>query len=250
MARFTLSGLISDVRGKLGGTIFSNWKGIQYMRVASSMLGNAQTHEQQYIREQFADSVALWRTMTQIQKAEWEEYAQSLGSASSSEAQVGLKSIIPRKSRIQSGMNAFIGANQMVLRAGYPRRVLTPIQPNPAGVDFSTVTATPGTGYTIGLLKPEHCKPGAMTKAVIWQKLDRAGAHAHIIGMTDVTDECPAIPVGQDMIVDKVRVGTGHTVEEVPIADLLPISMWVQMVVVSSDGQKGVFSELFYLNLV
>ena len=249
MARFTLSGLITDVRGSLGGTIFSTWKGINYMKVLPGNIGNAQTPIQMGVRQTFADSVALWRGLTQVQKAEWEEYAQSLGSASESESEIGLKSIIPSKSKTQSGINAFIGVNQMLLRAGYVRRTLTPVQPTPAGVDYFTVLPEVGTGYKMTDVAPDHCKAGFMTKVVVWQKLDRAGAHSHIIHLGSVQDVCPAVPVVEDIAIDKVRVGTGHTVEEVPIADLIPISMWVQMVVVSQDGQKGVFSPLFYLNL-
>ena len=250
MARMTWSGLVSDISGKLGGTIFSKWKGIMYMRVASASVANPMTPFQALVHNTLSDSVAIWKGMTQVQKAEWEEYAQSLGSASSGDSHIGAKGIIPRKSRIQSGINAFIGANQMLLRAQYVRRMVPPVMPTPSGVAVAGTTVVPGVGYSVDMYAPDHCKPGFKTRVVIWQKIDRAGAHAHIIELGDVLNECPETPVMQNSTIDSVRVGTGHTVEAVPIADLLPINMFVQMVVVSADGQKGVFSPLYYLNLV
>ncbi len=247
MAKIVLSALISDMRGSLGGSVIANWKGRAYIRQKSMLVGNPMTGEQVAVREYFADSVALWRGMTQIQKALWEEYAQSLGSASASDESVGAKGIIPKTSTIQSGMNAFIGANQMVLRSGFTRTVLPPTGNAPAGVTATDVAPLVGVGYQVIGFSPAHCLDNQRQKVAIWQKLDRAGAHAHIIELGDALDVCPAIPTPQDATIESVRVGAGHTVETVPIANLLPIGMWVQMVTMSENGRKGPYDELRYL---
>ena len=250
MARMRWSGLVTDVKGSLGGTVFSKWKGLTYMKVKPAVVSNPQTWAQQTLRINWALSVSGWRALPSVRKAEWEEYAQSLGSASSSQNQLGDKSIIPARSRTQSGMNAYIGANQILSRAGFTRVSKPPVQPSPKGCSYAGIIPDVGAGYTISGLEIGGCDPTASQRVEVWQKLDRAGAHPHIIRLGSILDPCPAIPSPENLVIIEVRVGTGNTVDEVPIADLLPIGMWVQLVVVSSDGQKGPFGALEYLRLI
>ena len=247
MAKIVLSALISDLRGSLGGSVIANWKGQVYMRQKTTLMGNPQSSGQVEVREYFSDSVALWRTLTPVQKALWEDYAQSLGSASANGKQVGLKGIIPVDSRLQSGMNAFIGANQMALRSGFARVLTPPVGSQPKNVSYIPIVVNPGVGYFIETLKPAACHDIYAQKAAVWQKLDRAGSHAYLKHLNAADAECPAIPAGENVTITDIKVGHGHTMEEAPIADLVPCGIWVQMVVYDEGGRKGTRSELHYL---
>lgn len=89
MARIYLSPLIVDIRNKQSDTVFSKWKGINYIR-SRVIPANPKTAAQVAIREALAQLVSLWQDMEAEVKPNWDSYVSG---------------------RDYSGFNHFIGKN-------------------------------------------------------------------------------------------------------------------------------------------
>lgn len=89
MARIYLSPLIVDIRNKQSDTVFSKWKGINYIR-SRVVPHNPKSAAQVAIRDALAELVALWQDCYASVKLNWDEWASG---------------------RDYSGFNKFIGKN-------------------------------------------------------------------------------------------------------------------------------------------
>lgn len=89
MARIFLSPLIVDIRNKQSDTVFSKWKGINYIR-SRVIPHNPKTAPQVAIREALARLVSLWQDAYAAVKINWDDWASG---------------------RDYSGFNKFIGKN-------------------------------------------------------------------------------------------------------------------------------------------
>ncbi len=89
MARIFLSPLIVDIRNKQSDTVFSKWKGINYIR-SRVVPHNPKSAAQVAIREALAGLVAMWQDAYPSVKLNWDEWASG---------------------RDYSGFNKFIGKN-------------------------------------------------------------------------------------------------------------------------------------------
>jgi len=78
MARITFSPLITDARGKVGDTVFSKWKGINYIRTRVTP-ANPNTAAQQNTRDKMAQAVSVWQYLDSAVKAAWNRYGATLG---------------------------------------------------------------------------------------------------------------------------------------------------------------------------
>lgn len=77
MALIKFGAFVTDVRGKIGGTVFSRGKSGAYAknRVIPS---NPRTSAQQSVRGFFGTLSSLWRTLTQDERDNWNELANEL----------------------------------------------------------------------------------------------------------------------------------------------------------------------------
>ncbi|MCW4048984.1 MAG: DUF6266 family protein [Candidatus Bathyarchaeota archaeon] len=121
MARIILGALINDIRNAIGALVFSSWKGINYVRDKAITVANPNSDSQAAIRARLSDLSKRWyNTLTDAQRAVWEEYALQLGSAQdSNQAQEGgTKVVIPQNRGVMSGFNAYVMANALGFSAG------------------------------------------------------------------------------------------------------------------------------------
>jgi hypothetical protein len=77
MARIDLSPLVSDVRGKVGDTVFSKWKGTNYIRTRVTP-ANPNTTAQQNVRDAMARLVSIWQELDADLKAAWDVWGATL----------------------------------------------------------------------------------------------------------------------------------------------------------------------------
>lgn len=98
MARISLSPLIVDIRNKIGDTVFSKWKGVNYARSRVDP-SNPNTVNQQEVRDALRQLVTLWQALAGIVRTSWADFASG---------------------RNLSGFNAFVGVNAVDQRAATP----------------------------------------------------------------------------------------------------------------------------------
>lgn len=122
MARIFLSPLIVDIRAKQSDTVFSKWRGINYIR-SRVVPANPKTGAQILVREALAHLVGLWQASNPTLKLNRNFYASG---------------------KSESGFNTFVGDNA-ILEAG--DNVLNLLRDN--GYQVLTVW-TPTTGTASG----------------------------------------------------------------------------------------------------
>lgn len=96
MARISLSPLIVDIRNKIGDTVFSKWKGVNYARSRVDP-ANPNTANQQEARDALRQLVLLWQNIAGVIRDSWDNFASG---------------------RNLSGYNAFVGVNAVAQRGG------------------------------------------------------------------------------------------------------------------------------------
>ncbi|MBI4721957.1 MAG: hypothetical protein HY769_02990 [Candidatus Stahlbacteria bacterium] len=235
MARVVLAGILQDIRASIGASTFSAWKGVSYLRNKAITVANAQTTKQMEMRAQFGESIGEYRGLTTIQKAMWEEYAQQQKTQNAKNEVVGDFGIIPQLGKTQSGFNAYIGVNQVLYRASFPRVAMPPKQPQPKSTRFVVLT---GTGATIHIEWTSVVNPLALTQNLeIWLKGWWKGAHPYMATIVPVPTP-PVIPPPID--ITTIRKGWDDKMEEVPFASIVPCEVFVQGIIVRSDGYRSV----------
>lgn len=96
MAKISLSPLVVDIRNKIGDTVFSKWKGVNYARSRVTP-SNPNTVNQQAVRDALRQLVKLWQNLGGVVTLCWADFASG---------------------RSLSGFNAFVGDNADAQRAG------------------------------------------------------------------------------------------------------------------------------------
>ncbi len=96
MARIFLSPLIVDIRAKQADTVFSKWRGINYIR-SRVIPANPKTSNQTAVRNALAHLVSLWQAVTSLVRNNRNAYASG---------------------KALSGFNSFIGDNIVKERDG------------------------------------------------------------------------------------------------------------------------------------
>lgn len=245
MARVVLSGLLQDIRGGLGASTFSAWKGINYMRNKAITVSNPQTVKQMAMRQFFALSVSNYRGLTDVQKALWEEYAQQLKGTNSADEVVGDSGIIPKVGMTQSGMNAYIGVNQQLKGSAQVRVSVPPVPPDVGATSFILLLGTAATVHVEFVATPN---PEAKTRKLeVWMKGWWKGAHSYIAAVADVP-EPPGIP--DPILISTIRKGSADTIEEVPFTTLVPCEVFVQGIIVRADGNRSVSTALHRVKVI
>lgn len=244
MPRVVLSGLLQDIRGSMGGSTFSAWKGLTYLRNKAITISNPQTPVQQALRANFAESVGEYRNLTPVQKAMWEEYAQALKATNAKNQVVGDSGIMPVLGKTQSGFNAYIGVNQHLEAIDLPRVAVPPVDPQPLAPDFTIEPVYDAVSGCIDFefKSQDNPLPALTLKLEAWIKGWWSGSHSYIAG-TYVVPAPPAIP--DPVEICTIRKGWDDIIQEVPIADLVPCEIFVQCRIVRQDGRVSPQSGLY-----
>lgn len=116
MAKIKLSALVSDIKGKMEGTVFARNSGGLYMR--NNPIGvQKKTAKWGANKSRFASVVSSWRELSARQQAEWNEMAVNYRGHS-----------IFGDDRKRSGYELFVKINQTLITSGLPA-VLKPQMP-------------------------------------------------------------------------------------------------------------------------
>lgn len=116
MAKIKLSALVSDIKGKMEGTVFARNSGGLYMR--NNPIGvQKMTAKWGANKSRFASVVSSWRELSARQQAEWNEMAVNYTGHS-----------IFGDNRKRSGYELFVKINQTLITSGLPA-VLKPQMP-------------------------------------------------------------------------------------------------------------------------
>ncbi len=129
MALVQFGGGVAQIRGRLGGSIFSRNRGGSYVKNFATPT-NPNTAAQQAVRNAISTLVVSWLTvLTQLQRDAWETYAENVP------MQNGLGDTI-----FLTGQQMFLRSNSVLVRNGLARVDDAPTIFNLG--DFSTVTLT------------------------------------------------------------------------------------------------------------
>ncbi len=247
MARIKLGALIQEITGPIGQMVFSKWKGLQYIRYKAPTVTNPNTPEQAFMRANLGASVQEWWNLSDIQRALWEEYAQGKGKAAVDAQQVGSKCIIKPRGVLQSGFNAYVGANQMIASVGGVRVAVPSTLPAPPGLKMEMdmgqldwcrpKSPPPGFELHVGVqpLVPVYTN----TEARLWIKGVWAGSHGYIAGKSVVWAEGESDLKFID--VDTIRMGSVSSLEEIPLEHCMRIKIQVDFA--DDLGESGPPSE-------
>lgn len=117
MAKIRTGEHIQDIRGKSGNHVYSNWRGRSYMRSKAINPANPRSSAQATLRSSMPRFSHLWsKSLTDAQRALWNEYAQREGKVKGSRSMSRL--IIPPPGVIGSGFNMFVRNNILLQSAG------------------------------------------------------------------------------------------------------------------------------------
>jgi hypothetical protein len=110
MALIKAGGLIAEIRGSLGGSVFARNRGGAYVRNRSVGI-NPQSVDQVRVRQVFSDLAVLWSsTLTESQRDAWEQYA----------ANVPLINPLGEARQV-TGLNMYVRSNALLLDTGGTR---------------------------------------------------------------------------------------------------------------------------------
>jgi len=138
MARVVLGPMISDARGKVGGTVFSRNAAGHYTRAKVSPV-QPRTNAQIKIRVGMCNMAQYWRdTMTAPLRAVWEQYAQ----ATPLTDRFGAKAVI-------SGLAMFLRCNAILKAVALTPITAGPTTPGEAAMQKATFTGTDVNGVII-----------------------------------------------------------------------------------------------------
>ena len=236
MAKIKLIAPVQDVRGTLGNLCYSNWKGRSYTRNLALSVSNPNSLFQERVRKCIEDLSKLWTgTLTDAQRAEWEEYAQQRGSAANQNTVVQRGSLIKPLGKILGGKNAYIGCNvwryKHVLAAinDAPLGILPPSEPR----DFSVVF-TPGETpkFTATWADPGNLEDGGSVE--VW------GACGKVF---HVQERDSVVKGVQTLDIETMRGAGGVTM------DLVVGLYRFQTAAIDAHGQRGPGSNIITINV-
>lgn len=143
MARVLYGPMVSDARGKQGGTVFSRNAAGAYTRAKVSPV-QPRSARQRTIRNAAAACAVYWRdTATPTIRAGWEAYAKTvlLGDAFGARAN-------------RSGIAMFLRTNVPILNLGGPMRTAAPLLSGEAQIPALTLTGTVANGVRVTAISP------------------------------------------------------------------------------------------------
>lgn len=248
MAKVKMGALVEEISGSIGQLVFSKWKGLHYARYKAATVMNPMSEYQAGVRNCLATSTQLWWSLTDIQRALWEEYAQGQGRARADEKAVGSKNLIKPRGILQSGFNAFIGANVVTYSIDQSRVLIPSTKAKPPGilvekktgeVSICHFTLGPPGRFDISVDITPLSACYADTYARVWIKGVWAGAHAYIAGLSDVWASGEMDK--KTVTIPTIRMGSNGNMAEVPFEHCMYIKVQVDLAdVLAETGPPSV----------
>lgn len=222
MAKVKFSALVSEMRNKLNGSVFSKNRAGNYLRNKTTPV-NPQTGFQQARRSTFGSISSAWRGLTDSQRKSWIELAQQL-----------VYTDIFGDTKVLSGSQLHQKLNTNIMLTGNPIIATAPVPVSVPFVGIVAATVTAGTpAFTVTV------SPGTVPA-----------------GFTLLVYATPLISPGRAFVKNEYRL-LGPSTPTAGVVDLL--SSWnfrfgslvegqkifVRVVLVSEDtGQAGIASEV------
>lgn len=157
VATFKPSQLVDSIKGSLGTSVFSQWRGQNVIRRRPEVVRNPQTDKQTRARQNLTEGSKAWsKVLSQQFRDAWKNYQQNRQTSAKDKFQSStVPSVIPPRQSIQSGFNSFVGHNAARQAGTVNHQPEDPellpqtqtVSPNPNGLD---VTFTP---------EQEHIRP-------------------------------------------------------------------------------------------
>jgi len=194
MARIKTSAILDDIRGTLGGAVFSIWKeGVQVVRKKAAIICNPRSGDQQLLRSFLGYLSAQWMDfLGDENRALWEAYALSLRPVGDQDQGGGALNVIPHNRGIMSGFNAFMMIHLRLVAVGLFATKQTgniainpPVTPIPELVDTLTVQVVPDVGFTLDWLNNTPAPAGAILR--VWAESYNTGMHKQLLSYAPVT---------------------------------------------------------------
>lgn len=142
MATIKLGQVVADIRGKVGGAVFSRNKGGAYMKAYTKPV-NPNTPEQAAVRGLFGTLMSDWRALTAAERETWKKNAPSYPQTNKVGDTVFL-----------SGSQLYAKANMTLIGAGLPRINNLPPNPIDLAVCFANQTLADANPFTFDSANP------------------------------------------------------------------------------------------------
>lgn len=159
--KITLAPLVSDVRNRFGGQVFTNWKGIAIDR-RFAYPSNPNTTAQKNVRFSFKNINRWYAIMPALQKAAWENYI---------------------KGKALIGRNVAIGKNIPILKAQDTLANIVMVPGDASAIPLYGMAVANGVGQLVCTCTPQDVPAGwAITSVIVAVVRDqnwRAAAVAH-----------------------------------------------------------------------
>lgn len=238
MSTAILNELVNDIRNSIGNVVYSIRHGVPYTRTKPVAVADPNTPDQVNIRLRFKNAQLRWSSVLTInQHALWNDFAQSLGSASQSRThqEGGRLVLIPDNRGRMSGYNAYVMLNCVAYSAGtktliqwiddVPSSVSSPHPPT----GLSVLCCQNGVGgFNAALLDwdlPVVLRGGERIR--VWLACHSPAMHKQLV--------TTCLPGDAPIIVEQATGITGATIK----LDMLPGPYRFQIDTVDIYGQKS-----------
>jgi len=238
MARARLGPLVIDLRGKLGNSVFDNYKGIHIVRALPSYTTNPQSTHQSDVRSALAEFVNAWRGLPLDKKQLWTQMITKFPRLDESDARMNRGGLITVPRGPFSGYNAFIACNMNRYTSGYsPVTDILEDAPINAEVPEAIKNLSATKAGRVITVAWEYINPGPREERLeIWIRSIDAGIHPQLIYSEDRNAD-------GNTDISTVRKTSGIDVE-------LPNGVYqLQAMIVNQYGLTSQPSELVYIQL-
>lgn len=203
------------------------WKGLQVVRDYSGWIGQTPSKKNKALKAKEAFFAARFRhDLTVAQQNLWNQFAGTLGSAVDREKSDNValaKNIIPKRRKLMTGLDAYVGLNLAAHQSGMMTPLDTPpygeaTPPPPIDVDVTYAGGTATVTWTDPTLVGTP-----MTKIVrVWAKLLEKGNHVQIVGFL-------TIPSTGSFTFTELRSGHAHNSPKIMLSQLGTANLAIQM---------------------
>jgi hypothetical protein len=185
MGRIILSEILNDIRNRVGENVYYVDKGLHYVRTGPRTIANPDTEKQGTFRDCWLDANARWYgNLSDSQRAKWETYAKSFGSARDNENMQGKLQLIRLNRKRMCGFNAYVMVQILRRSIGLldwnddaPLGVAKPTEPKNL-----VLTYNPDPANTFSLTWDDPIRLGANGKIRVWAR-NWCWAHTQIVSV-------------------------------------------------------------------
>jgi len=242
MSKIKVSALLETISGKVGTMNFSSWKGKPYVKTLAPKIGNPRTAAQMNMRAKLGSLLALWRGLSDDQRALWEEYAQGLAvTQDQSSVVTGSSSLMKDIGSIEGGCNAFIGTNMAMysIAAGY-----VAVPPTGELLPLLGITAIAYTSHTLAFTLTPASSHLTDMKAQVWLQRMVRGGHPYVYTASIPVWVTPSV-VPVDVEITEIRAGWGTNIQDVLFSVTDPTPVRWQVRLIDTTGRIGTPSAVY-----